>query len=110
MSARHYTTIKKQKINRLQGLRLQGDSIDYNKPRKTAINTGINFENRWASQSQSQSQIPVTILGSQTPQELAYSILTSDKAYFSKQEVLLIIGKLDSMLNNKFETECSYIS
>ncbi len=45
----------------------------------------------------------------QSPPDLAYAVLTSDKTLYSKQEVLEIISMLSHMFDPKFEGECSYI-
>ena len=54
--------------------------------------------------------LPMHILHSQTPQDLTYAILTSDKTIFTKQELLIILGKHDHMLQPKFSDSCEYIS
>jgi hypothetical protein len=51
--------------------------------------------------------VPITT--AETPQDLVYAILTSKKEYFSKQELLEIITKLDAMQRPTFPYECSYI-
>ena len=56
------------------------------------------------------SPIPKSVVNSQTPQELTYTILTSGKSIYKKEEVLTIIGKMDNMLSPKFPTNCDYIS
>ena len=54
--------------------------------------------------------VPVSILSSQTPQDLAFAVITNEKPLYTKQELLLIIAKLNKMLNPQFERECTYIS
>lgn len=56
-----------------------------------------------------ETTIPTTILYSQTPQDLLYAILSTEKAYFTKQELLTILSKLDKMYQPQFDGECSYI-
>ncbi len=53
--------------------------------------------------------IPVPILYAESPQDLAFAILTSDKFVYTKQELLLIVNKMHQMLAFKFDGECSYI-
>ncbi len=54
--------------------------------------------------------LPVQILYAGSPQDLAYAILTSDKVYFTKQDLLTIVNKLDCMLCPKFVGSCTYIN
>lgn len=54
--------------------------------------------------------IPTPVVNAQTPQDLTYSVLTSGKDTYKKEEVLTIIGKMDKMLAPKFSPDCDYIS
>ncbi len=55
------------------------------------------------------SSLPVQTLTAENPQDLTYSILMSDKVYYTKQEVLEIISRYGQMVAPKFEGECEYI-
>ncbi len=54
--------------------------------------------------------IPVPILYAESPQDLAFAILTSNKFVYTKQELLLIVNKMQQMLAPKFDEDCSYIA
>ncbi len=54
--------------------------------------------------------LPQKVAHATNPQDLVYAILTSEKVYYSKQELLMIIGRVDQMLSPKFDGECTYIA
>jgi hypothetical protein len=54
--------------------------------------------------------LPVSFLHAQSPQDLSYAILTTDKALFTKQELLIIVAKLDHMYQPQFPEPCEYIN
>ena len=54
--------------------------------------------------------LPNQILYAQTPQDLSYAILTTDKVLYTKQELLTIIAKLDHMYKPQFPEPCDYIN
>ena len=75
---------------------------DIERPRKTSI--------KIVSGPAPQITIPIKILDAQTPQDLVHAILTANKAQYTKQELLVIIGKIDQMLQPKFTDPCPYIN
>jgi hypothetical protein len=54
--------------------------------------------------------LPVSVIHAQSPQDLSYAILTTDKALFTKQELLTIVAKLDHMYQPQFPEPCEYIN
>ena len=54
--------------------------------------------------------LPLPVLGASTPEELCYAIIKSDKSHYSKQELLVLFGRLEQMMQPKFGENCSYIN
>jgi hypothetical protein len=77
-------------------------------PKRRRINDDYNNNNH--SQHITDNSLPLDIYYSTNPQDLTYSVLTSNKQYYNKQEVLAIINKLHHMLYPTFDGDCSYIS
>lgn len=73
--------------------------------------TAFEYSHKPAHAEQNHSvNLPGTVLYATSPQELSYAILTGDKIYYSKQELLMIINRLDKMLSPQFNKDCVYIN